>query len=721
MFLFHIIVLNDFGYNHKTIYGRRPYCLRLGADSYCGDRIWPASPRNLFTSRRRCKVARLTTKIKSSFVLLNKDLSSPGKIGFILFALSWPVLGFSQSKTSMSAAEIYDHSKNSVVVIITADKNDKPTGQGSGFIVSKDRIVTNHHVLAGAPQALVVYADGKSVVVEGIVADSSSRDIIIISAKTGQRSPLRLGDELSIHEGDPIYAIGAPKGLQLSITNGIVSGFRQMDEKFMLQSTAPIAPGSSGGPLFNKEGYVVGVTTSLLADTPGVYFSIGSGDVSRLLRTPNPAIISLSTWSETTAEAAVADESKDMDSIQKLIDARDYAKAKDQLETLLVKQPDDLVLNKLRGEVALFEGDNKTALLRLKTAVEGNPGDAEAKVYYGFGLFLAGQYDDAAKYQEAAVKEIPKAFNMGYLAQTYYAQKKFKDADVMALKALALEPKEETSLSVIAGNIYWGRSSSQISWTDIQARLAVASPDSFWVEVERSRKLLNQYKDNDAISLLEKAKKEIFPDPAAYGLLTYAYERNNRIGMARDTIQEGLSEYPDDPGLLDTNVMVSLLSHDDMGAWRSASRLNQVAPGTRHEMYASCLYTYGTGQPSVAVANCSRVIQAYPGDHTAHSNLGWAALDADQIALASKEFSQAYSLVKDQWKELPYIQVIDLVWGTAIADYYIGDKKDCKKLLQFLRKDYPTALTVTGLQQLPLIWSAKTMTRIETILRDVKP
>lgn len=220
-------------------------------------------------------------------------------MGFILIALLSPSLSFSQSKTSMSASDIYDHSKMSVVVINTADKQDKPIGQGSGFIVSKDHIVTNHHVIAGAAEAVVSYADGSSVIVDGIAADSASRDLIVISAKTGQRPPLQLGDEFSIHEGDFVYAIGAPQGLQLSITNGIVSGFRQMDEQFLIQSTTPIAPGSSGGPLFDKEGHVVGVTTSLFANTPGVYFSIGSGDVGRLLRTPNPVVLSLSSWAET--------------------------------------------------------------------------------------------------------------------------------------------------------------------------------------------------------------------------------------------------------------------------------------------------------------------------------------------------------------------------------------------------------------------------------------
>jgi hypothetical protein len=180
-----------------------------------------------------------------------------------------------------------------VVVIVSADKEAKPTGQGSGFIVAKNRVVTNHHVIEGAAAVVVAFADGGMSEVEGIVADSSAKDLTILSADTGTRPALKFGDELNVRQGDPVYAIGAPRGLELSITNGIVSGFRHIEEEFMIQNTAPIAPGSSGGPLFDSDGRVIGVTTSLLSDSPGIYFSIGAGDVRRLLRTPNIIIAPL--------------------------------------------------------------------------------------------------------------------------------------------------------------------------------------------------------------------------------------------------------------------------------------------------------------------------------------------------------------------------------------------------------------------------------------------
>ncbi len=161
-----------------------------------------------------------------------------------------------------------------------------------------DRIVTNHHVVEGMSEAFVAFSDGKVQSVSEVIADSTEQDLIVLGVPTGQRPSLRLGDELSLVEGDTVYAIGAPKGLELSFTNGIVSSFRKSSSQFLIQSTAPIAPGSSGGPLLDKSGLVVGVTTSRITDAPGIYFSVGSSDVKRLMRTPYAVTLNLADWAK---------------------------------------------------------------------------------------------------------------------------------------------------------------------------------------------------------------------------------------------------------------------------------------------------------------------------------------------------------------------------------------------------------------------------------------
>src|SRR5258707_7418480 len=95
---------------------------------------------------------------------------------------------YAQATNTPSA--IYERTHISVVVIVTADKDANPTGQGSGYIIAKNKIVTNHHVVDGAFSAVVIFADGATAEVDGIIADSPARDLAILSAKTGLRSAL---------------------------------------------------------------------------------------------------------------------------------------------------------------------------------------------------------------------------------------------------------------------------------------------------------------------------------------------------------------------------------------------------------------------------------------------------------------------------------------------------------------------------------------------------
>ena len=203
-----------------------------------------------------------------------------------------------QPSANLNPSQIFLRARPSVVVIVASDQNDQREALGSGFIVGHGSVATNHHVVEGMNQAYVVFSDGSVERVRGVAADSVQQDLIVLTTDTGNRPPLPFGDELSLHQGDPVYALGAPKGLQLSFTNGIVSSFRKSEAQFLIQTTAPIAPGSSGGPLFDRAGRVVGVTTSMLSDTPGIYFSVGIGDVRRLLRTPQGVALPFDEWTK---------------------------------------------------------------------------------------------------------------------------------------------------------------------------------------------------------------------------------------------------------------------------------------------------------------------------------------------------------------------------------------------------------------------------------------
>lgn len=163
----------------------------------------------------------------------------------------------------------------SVVVVLAYDENRKLVAQGSGFSIGKGLFVTNAHVLAPGWWFEIITNDEVTHDIEGIVQYDTSSDLAIIKTKEFiDVKPLKLGSIDSLVKGEEIVTIGSPEGLQNTISTGIVSGFREtINNVEVIQISAPITHGSSGGPLFNMQGYVVGVTT-FGSDTGNLNFAV---------------------------------------------------------------------------------------------------------------------------------------------------------------------------------------------------------------------------------------------------------------------------------------------------------------------------------------------------------------------------------------------------------------------------------------------------------------
>ncbi|HYE82282.1 MAG TPA: serine protease [Clostridia bacterium] len=162
--------------------------------------------------------------------------------------------------------------EESVVLIDTYGKDGTPLAQGSGFAVGKGLFVTNYHVLEGASTYTITDSKEKQYEIEGIVKYDADLDLAIIKSKELLNiKPLGTGSKNTMNKGDRIAAIGNPQGMQNSISEGIVSGFRSFEygagkKAEVIQITADISQGSSGGPLFDMKGNVIGITTAMSED-----------------------------------------------------------------------------------------------------------------------------------------------------------------------------------------------------------------------------------------------------------------------------------------------------------------------------------------------------------------------------------------------------------------------------------------------------------------------
>jgi S1-C subfamily serine protease len=155
-------------------------------------------------------------------------------------------------------------------------------GQGSGFILdAAGHVLTNYHVIDGARQVEVTLHNRKKYSAT-VVGTDRSHDLAIIQIKAPDLAPMTLGDSRNLQVGQKVYAIGNPFGLNGTLTSGIVSSIRSVQEPNgvnideAIQTDAAINPGNSGGPLLNSHGAVIGINT-MIAGNPGVDQSAGIG------------------------------------------------------------------------------------------------------------------------------------------------------------------------------------------------------------------------------------------------------------------------------------------------------------------------------------------------------------------------------------------------------------------------------------------------------------
>ena len=183
-------------------------------------------------------------------------------------------------------AEIALHSTPAIVSIRT------PHSLGTGFVVDKSGLIaTNIHVIAGHERLVVILPDQRQFPILEVVSHDPNVDLAIVRIAAHDLPSLVLGDSDGVHAGDPIVAIGHPLGLEDTVSNGLISAVRSLDGVTVLQISAPIAPGSSGGPIFNERGEVIGVCTALLQGGQNLNFGVPSKYVRALLDAPEPMSI----------------------------------------------------------------------------------------------------------------------------------------------------------------------------------------------------------------------------------------------------------------------------------------------------------------------------------------------------------------------------------------------------------------------------------------------
>ena len=340
-----------------------------------------------------------------------------------------PTAAIAKAPTQDLLPELVRRIKPSAVAIETFDVRGEKLSRGSGFFIGSDRVVTNRHVIDNAYRAEVHSSTGSIYPVKGVVAVDAEGDIAIlrVEAPPNQIRPLSL-DRTSPQEGESIVVIGNPFGLEGSVTNGIVSAVRDIPTfGRIIQITAPISPGSSGSPVVNMQGQVIGVATLQITGGQSINFAIPSERISQL---QSGAVVSLPDL------VVASSRNKRAKAVQSFRDGLSF----------------------------LSKDDCEKALPYFEKAVESDGNYAEAWAQAGFCKEKLGRHSEAIEASKKAVNLRPSAesyFNIGLAS---YYLKQYREAVENYRQSIRLDPYNAADAYYALGLAYrdWGRADDEI-------------------------------------------------------------------------------------------------------------------------------------------------------------------------------------------------------------------------------------------------------------------
>ena len=337
--------------------------------------------------------------------------------------------------SAQTAPEIAEKALAATVYLEMQDSKGVPLGFGSGFFVGDNLIATNYHVIEGAARGSAkLVGQFSTYTIEDVTATDKTNDLALLKVTMSGIKPLPLGNSSDVKIGETVYVAGNPKGLEGTFSDGIISSRRDKYTKERLQMTAPISPGSSGGPVLNSKGEVIGISFMTLVGGQNLNFAIPSRYLTELLTESKPAkplaegnrSISAETyltWGDTKFDlgdykGAIAD----YDSAIHL--KPDYAKAyynrglaKSELgqhfaaiadfDTAIRLKPDLAIAYYNRGTAKDNLGQHFAAIADFDTAIRLNPDDTGAYNNRGLAKYNLGQHFAAIADFDTAIRLNP--------------------------------------------------------------------------------------------------------------------------------------------------------------------------------------------------------------------------------------------------------------------------------------------------------------------------
>ncbi len=413
----------------------------------------------------------------------------PGQIILLLIAAIFAAALTVPAQDSLP--ELVRRIKPSAVAIETYDARGNSVSRGSGFFIGYDRIITNRHVIERANRVEVHLMDGRKFPVRGVLAVDGEGDLALLKVEIPKElsTPLPIGDRVPL-EGESIVVVGNPFGLEGSVSNGIVSAVRDIaGYGRIIQITAPISAGSSGSPVVNMYGQVIGVATLQAAEGQSLNFAVPAERIKQL-RVGDIQTVSNHSADTLKSKRAAAE--------------RFYS----------------------QGVAQLSRDDYERALPFFERAVELDPGYTEAWYQAGFCYGVLGRHEDALRASNQAAKLRPDwAETHVNIGASNYALGRYKEAVASYREAIRLDDDNADTQYAL------GLSLGKLDNTDEEMlayrRALVIRPDHANALEKLADAYVKKKRWDDAIAALEQLK--IYkPDARTYNALGEAYLESDK-------------------------------------------------------------------------------------------------------------------------------------------------------------------------------------------------
>ena len=404
--------------------------------------------------------------------------------------------------------ELVKRIKPSAVAIETFDSKDNTISRGSGFFIAPDRIITNRHVIERSNRVEIHLLDGKKFPVRGVLAVDGEGDLALLQVDV----PKALAIPLPIvraapQEGESIVVIGNPYGLEGSVSNGIVSAVREISGYGkIIQITASISPGSSGSPVVNMAGQVIGIATLQAAEGQNLNFAVPAERIGQL------KINDLQSFSSLSAESQ---------------------KNKHSAAERLYSQ----------GVAQLSRDDYARALPYFEKATEADANYAEAWYQAGYCYGVLGRHAEALKASRQAAKLRPEwTATFVNIGASSYALGQYKEAVEAYQRAIRLDDSNadiQYSLGLTFNKM--NRSAEEIL---AYRRAKTIKPDHVNAIEKLGLALFKQQRYADAAAEFDQLK--IYkPDAKTYNYLGECYLEIGKYEESIEALNSALGYNPD--------------------------------------------------------------------------------------------------------------------------------------------------------------------------------